>query len=322
MNAWGKWWKRPQSVRLRKALFQVHLWAGIGLGLYILLMSVTGSALIFRRELTEEPRVAVPPAPNQRMSEGQLRQAVQRLYPGYPIKEVRFRRRPDQAAEVRLARPGGEFGRLFNPYTGADLGDSVRRFLPYILWLADMHDNLFLRRDPGHRLNAAGGVFTLLLILTGAIIWWPGVANWRRSLGFRWSTKPKAFNWTLHSALGFWTFAFFLMWAITGVYLSIPEPFHNAVDFLEPQKGNGRTLRFGDNLLFWLAQAHFGRFGGVGVKITWTVIGLAPAALFVTGAVMWWNRVLKPWLVRNKIRESKVRALGVPRAENSMEAQS
>ena len=69
MNGWAKWWKRPQNVWLRRALFQVHLWTGIGLGLYVLLMSVTGSALIFRRDLTRslarEPRVAVPPAPTQ-----------------------------------------------------------------------------------------------------------------------------------------------------------------------------------------------------------------------------------------------------------------
>lgn len=321
MNVREKWWRRPQSVWFRKALFQVHLWAGIGLGLYIVLMSVTGSALVFRRELTEEPRVVAPPAPNQRMSEEQLRQAAQRLYPDYQIKEVRFRRRLDQAAEIRLARPGSELRRLFNPYTGADLGNYIRRALPFILWLADLHDNLLLART-GRLLNAAGGCLTVLLILTGAIIWWPGIANWKRSLGFRWSTNPKAFNWTLHSMLGFWTFAFFFMWALSGIYLSIPKTFHNAVDFLEPQSSSSKTLRFGDNVLFWLAQAHFGRFAGVWVKIAWTVIGLAPAALFVTGTVMWWNRVLKPWLVRSKISESKPRALSAPRAENSVEARS
>ena len=32
-------------------------------------------------------------------------------------------------------------------------------------------------------------------------------------------------------------------------------------------------------MLFWFAQAHFGRFAGIPVKIVWTVVGLAPAAL-------------------------------------------
>ena len=123
----------------------------------------------------------------------------------------------------------------------------------------------------------------MLLALTGAVIWWPGIDTWRRSLSFRWKANPKGFNWTLHSALGFWTFAFFFMWAITGIYLSIPTTFNAVVDFLEPLKESSRSLRFGDKVLFWFAQAHFGRFAGIPVKIVWTVIGLAPAALFVTG---------------------------------------
>jgi uncharacterized iron-regulated membrane protein len=323
MNAWEKWWKRPQNVWLRKALFQVHLWTGIGLGLYILLMSVTGSALIFRRELTRslarEPRVAVGPGP--RMSEDEVRQAAQRDYPEFQVAEVWFRKNPDQAAEVRLSRRGSELRRLFNPYTGADLGNSIRRPFRFVLWLVDLHDNLLLARQ-GRLLNAAGGIFTLLMALTGAVIWWPGVDNWRRSLSFRWKTNPKGFNWTLHSALGFWSFAFFLMWAISGVYLSTPRPFNDAVDFLEPLKLPSRRPRFGDQLLFWLAQAHFGRFAGVWVKIAWTVTGLAPAVLFVTGTVMWWIRVLKPWLVRNKVTASQVNALNPSRGERSAQARS
>jgi uncharacterized iron-regulated membrane protein len=38
-------------VWLRRAVFQVHLWSGIGVGLYILMISVTGSVLVYRNEL-------------------------------------------------------------------------------------------------------------------------------------------------------------------------------------------------------------------------------------------------------------------------------
>src|ERR1700733_6194843 len=141
MSAWEKWKRRPQIVWLRKALFQVHLWTGIGLGLYILLMSVTGSALIFRRELTRslarEPRVAA--GPGARMSEDELRQAAARAYPGYEITRVSLRRNADQAAEIFLQRRDKKLQRLFNPYTGADMGDSIRRSFLFVLWLVDLH---------------------------------------------------------------------------------------------------------------------------------------------------------------------------------------
>jgi uncharacterized iron-regulated membrane protein len=323
MSAWEKWKRRPQNVWLRKALFQVHLWTGIGLGLYILIMSVTGSAVVFRRELTRslarEPRVVAGSA--VRMSEDELKQVAKRFYPDYQVTRVSLRKNPDQAAEIWLERGDKKLQRLFNPYSGADIGDSIRLGFRFVLWLVDLHDNLLLAQT-GRLLNAAGGIFTLLLGLTGAIIWWPGIKTWRRSLSFRWKTNPKGLNWTLHSALGFWTFAFFFVWAISGVYLSIPSKFNAAVDFLEPLNASSRSLRFGDQVLYWLAQAHFGRFAGVSVKIIWTVVGLSPAALFITGAIMWWNRVLKPWLGRKALVASQMRETNAAHSEKSIHARS
>lgn len=321
MNDWDKWRTRPQSLILRKALFQIHLWTGIGLGLYVLLMSVTGSALVFRRELTRwlarEPRVAVGAAP--RMSEEQLTEAAKRAYPEYEVSQVFLRKNPDQAAQVWLQRPGKKLQRLFNPYTSADLGDSIRPSFRFVLWLVDLHDNLLMGKT-GLALNAAGGIFTLLLGMTGAVIWWPGMESWRRSLSFRWKTNPKGFNWTLHSALGFWGLGFFFMWALSGIYLSVPGVFNGAVDLIEPLNVSSRTLRFGDKVLSWLAQAHFGRFAGVPVKILWTVTGLLPAVLFFTGALMWWARVLKPWMRRNALARAGVQRVAAASSEQSIRA--
>ena len=42
---------RPQSVFVRRALFQVHLWIGVFAGLYIFVVCVTGAALVFRIDM-------------------------------------------------------------------------------------------------------------------------------------------------------------------------------------------------------------------------------------------------------------------------------
>ena len=42
---------QPQTAWLRKATFQVHMWSAIGIGLYVLTISVTGSVLVYRNEL-------------------------------------------------------------------------------------------------------------------------------------------------------------------------------------------------------------------------------------------------------------------------------
>src|SRR5258708_30883126 len=168
MSASEKWKRRPQSVWLRKALFQVHLWTGVGLGLYVLLMSVTGSALIFRRELTKalarEPRVAA--GLGARMTEDELKRAAERAYPNFEVTRVSLRKNPDQAAEIWLKRRDKKLQRLFNPYTGADLGDSIRFGFRLLLWLADLHDNL-LYAKAGRLINAPRGIVTLFLCLSG-----------------------------------------------------------------------------------------------------------------------------------------------------------
>ena len=37
---------------------------------------------------------------------------------------------------------------------------------------------------------------------------------------------------------------------------------------------------------------HFGNLAGIKTRILWAVLGMTPPFLFVTGALMWWNRVL------------------------------
>ena len=49
----GNWRRQPQGTWLRKALFQVHLWTGLGVGLYVVVISLTGSVLVYRSELRQ-----------------------------------------------------------------------------------------------------------------------------------------------------------------------------------------------------------------------------------------------------------------------------
>ena len=50
-NDSASWLRRPQNVWLRRALFKIHLWSGIDIGLYVLVISISGSAIVFRNEI-------------------------------------------------------------------------------------------------------------------------------------------------------------------------------------------------------------------------------------------------------------------------------
>ena len=142
-------------------------------------------------------------------------------------------------------------------------------------------------------LNGIGAILCTLLACTGAILWWPGIREWRRSLAIDWKRKGYGFNWSLHNTVGFWMLSFILLWGISGIYFSFPEPFNATVDFFEPLNDSSTAARLGDHILFWLARLHFGRFSGLTVKAIWTLLGLAPAVLAFTGGLMWWQRVAR-----------------------------
>ena len=52
--------------------------------------------------------------------------------------------------------------------------------------------------------------------------------------------------------------------------------------------------RTGDVLIRWAVRLHFGRWRSHTLKAVWVVLGLLPAVMLVTGAAMWWRRVVVP----------------------------
>jgi uncharacterized iron-regulated membrane protein len=305
-TVWQRWLRQPQKIWLRKALFQVHLWSGIAAGLYILMMSITGSVLVYRNELyrAATPEAIISKGSGPRLTDGQLTEAARKLYPGYRVVNIARPRNLDQAVDIALRRGNKTKTRLFDPRSGSDLGDSVPTGIWLVSELIDLHDNL-LAGPTGREVNGVGALALLALTVTGLAIWWPGVKTWRRSLTLHRGVGWKRGNWHLHSMLGFWSFGFTLVFGLSGVYLCIPERVQYFADWLEPATAASAGLRIVDRLIYWLAFLHFGRINGIGIpckgaglcdqttKAIWAIFGLAPAAMFVTGAIMWWNRVLR-----------------------------
>ena len=166
----------------------------------------------------------------------------------------------------------------------------------FLLWVTRLHDDLLLDRPDGPWWNGLLSLMFTLSVITGGVVWWPGASRWKRSLGVKVKAGWRRFNWDLHSALGFWLFFFMLMWGISGWYLGMPDPLTNFVERIsDPDQPYGE--RPGDIVLQWLPRLHFGRWRdpvwGPWLKAVWAVVGVVPAALFVTGLIMWWNRVVR-----------------------------
>jgi uncharacterized iron-regulated membrane protein len=73
-------------------IFQIHLWTGIAIGIYIILISVTGSIVVFRRDLSQWKLGNVPAreAVGQRMTEEEIREPARQKYPGWEPSPLRL----------------------------------------------------------------------------------------------------------------------------------------------------------------------------------------------------------------------------------------
>lgn len=233
MSILNRWIERPQNIWLRKAMFQIHLWVGIGVGLYILLIGVTGAALVFRDEMehglsSHLAQQAPPPAVDLLA----LADKVRAQYPDHLLTSIRNPTPTEPNVKAFVRKQKSSIALDVDPTSGTILAVKSSES-SFLRWLQLLHFDLLSGRT-GRIVNGVGALFLLLLCLTGFVIWWPGIKNWKRSLQVDFSKKWKRVNWDLHSAAGFWTMAIISMWAITGAYFAWPTEFRSIVNWFSP----------------------------------------------------------------------------------------
>jgi len=99
-----------------------------------------------------------------------------------------------------------------------------------------------------------------------------------------WKFPFARLSWDLHSALGFWAF-FCSDVGISGLYFAFPQPFNAVFGLIDPGG------HFTDSTLAGLSSLHFGRFGWF-AEAVWTLLGLMPAVLAVTGVFLCCRRMI------------------------------
>src|SRR5260370_10105210 len=190
ITSWQRWVHGRQGGGIGGALFQVHLWFGLGMGLYIVATSISGSALVFLPQLRRHfSRSRVPVTlSGPRMSVEELAQHAQRAYPAYEVDNIREGQSPREPDEVVLERGHKRIDRLFDPYTGLDLGNRYSVLEQIVVWLTGLHDDLF-GGSTGALVNGIGSCCPSLPAFAGAIVLWPGIPNWRRRAKIRFETR-------------------------------------------------------------------------------------------------------------------------------------
>jgi uncharacterized iron-regulated membrane protein len=224
----------PRRIWIRRVNFQIHLWCGIILSLYMIVMGVTGSVLVFQGELEtlcglipwHSIRPIKPYAPLSTVTRN-LRIAYPTAHIGSLMiptdREPTFSAVLVDRAQIRIA---------LHPDTGELLGPvpATRNWLDYV---EQLHVSLLVPRN-GRIPNGIGAAFLLLMAGTGLVNWWPGIRNWSRRLKLDFRRSWRRINFDLHSAVGFWMLAMIAMWAASGIYFAWPRQIFRFVNRISP----------------------------------------------------------------------------------------
>jgi uncharacterized iron-regulated membrane protein len=234
--------RRPRKVRPRRLNFQIHLWVGLILTLFLIMIGLTGSILVFREEL--ENLAGLNPWHNLPTSARPVDpvEAIANVRAAFPQAQLISPRAPIASNPVYVAVLQGR-GRNFgmgsiaiHPVTAQVLGRMPRRLPPNWAWLGfvrNLHTTLLLGIK-GREVNGVLAGALLLINLTGMVIWWPGLKLWPRALGVDFARGWRRINFDLHRAAGFWTFAIVSFWGISGVYFGWPGETRHLVDRISP----------------------------------------------------------------------------------------
>jgi uncharacterized iron-regulated membrane protein len=140
----------PRKLFLRKAAFQIHLWAGILVSLYVVIIALSGSILVFEDEFT---RTTLPSglstfSPAHVASLPDVMQQFHRAYPGARAVDINTPWPVVPAYRIRaMSATGREFHLVADSQT-ATLHEQPRTWVD---WVHDLHVFLLLNSAYGEQ---------------------------------------------------------------------------------------------------------------------------------------------------------------------------
>jgi uncharacterized iron-regulated membrane protein len=236
----------PGSL-FRKILFWSHLACGVVAGVFILMMSVTGVALTYERQMlasaAERNHVSVPvgQAP---LDADALAAAATALDPGNARLPLVFEATPGAPVSVGSGR---QLAALLNPLTGQGITDESTGMRGFMSAMRSWHRYLGADSDSiGAQLIDYSNLLFVFITLSGLYLWLPAVWRWRTVRGLALfqrryvNAKVRDFNW--HHVFGLWMLVPLFLIALSGAVISFPwagNLVYAAFGEQAPQRGGG-----------------------------------------------------------------------------------
>ena len=203
-------------VPLYRTIWRWHFYAGLFVIPFILLLSVTGAAYLFKPDLDrwEERAWRGLPTAGTVDADAQVAAALAD-FPGASFHYYRIPEAPGDAAVVHLGLSNGTMRDVAVSPQGCVIG-SADPDARISAWLSRIHGSLLIGRA-GSLIVELAASWAIAMILTGLYLWWPrgrglaGVAWPWLSLGGRIALRD------LHAVTGFWVSGLALVLLLTAL---------------------------------------------------------------------------------------------------------
>ena len=216
--------------RFRQYWLSLHKWVALTIGVWIVLNGLSGSVLVFQRELeaalnpdlyrTEQE---IPGSINL----DALEQSVKAAFPDYWIVMVdRDNLAANESLRFQLARNGEAASYFTNlevfvdPVTTEILGS--RPYFTFLKAVKMFHFELLGGRTTKVITGLMGLAF-LAMMLAGTVLWWPGRKKVLRGLRFKRTSPTPRLIRDIHNVFGVYSLVVLLMVCVTGLVVIFPQ---------------------------------------------------------------------------------------------------
>lgn len=233
-------------MRARQVWLKVHRWMGLTIGLFFVLLGLTGSLLVFDHAIDEwlNPHLLLTPGAGSQRNLAETIEAAQAAYPelGQPVL-ISPPRRPDGNYTLRyqFGSDPHEAERIevyVDPFNAQVQGRRVWGRYP-MSWIYKLHFTL----HGGEWGHTAVGILGLLLILsltTGLYLWWPLL---RKGMRTAFAIRRNKLLFDGHKTIGAVSFLILGTTAFTGIYMTLPWLVKPAVTSLSPETPLPKDLK-------------------------------------------------------------------------------
>lgn len=245
-----------------KTVYSLHRISGLIGGLFILILTITGSILVVDTQIDAliNPTEKLVGVTGPRQSYDQLIATLHRQYPTVKLKSLRLAE--NESAPVRVDLMVDRVWKRveMNPYTGAVIGiwnvDDA-----FVRQVRELHENLLLEPVGGYVMGLVG-ICLLASVLTGA--WY-----YRRSLfsvfsiGVRWKKPRRIVYADLHKWLGVVALLFMGLMSATGIFFhweQIERAFGEGERRERPKVTETQPVSFGMDAAIDKAKSTFANF--------------------------------------------------------------